>query len=55
MKPYRINFHSKNVARALVGFIAAGLVPGEPMDEDEKEALEIATRLGEWSEDINGD
>ena len=52
MKPYTIKIYSKAIGQALTGFIAAGITPGEVMDEDEKEALAIATRLGEWSEDI---
>lgn len=52
MKPYKLNVYNKKVGRALAGIFANGLLPNAKLDPDEKEALELVTRLGEWSEDL---
>lgn len=52
MKPYQIKVYNKETARALVGIFIEGLVRDAKRTPEENEAIEIMTRLGEWSEDI---
>lgn len=52
MKPYLIRIHSKQTAQAMVDFFVAGLQGNEStFTPEEQDAVDIMTRLGEWSEE----
>ena len=53
MKPYTIHIKDRAVARAIFDMFIEGVRCDESvLNPDQKEALHIMTRLGEWAEGI---